>query len=309
MKKSIRSIIAFAVASALVLSIFTFAFAAEQATPYDDSLFFEYGEYTIHYRIIRAEEKIGQIFMIHGFALSGYCWTNLAELLSDAGYDCVLADLPDFGYSTRETAETDKLPREEIMHALMLELSSDPWFVAGHSMGGYIALALAQSYPQSVKNLLLYGTAGNSGAGAAVTGLMNNAVFIKVMGGLMERAGRCAPIVRLLLAAALADCSYSRSYDVEKVTDPYRIEGTGAGAIYSFSMLPLTDYDAVSEMPPILFVNGDKDFVITDRARTALRSALPEGSADVVVNGGGHMFIENMADKTAEITLGFLADK
>ena len=85
------------------------------------------------------------------------------------------------------------------------------------------------------------------------------------------------------------------------------VSGTGAGAVYSFSMLTPTDYEAVAKMNPILFMNGDKDRVITDSARVNLRAALPEGSVDYVVKGGGHMFTENMAEEAARVTLEFLA--
>ena len=98
-------------------------------------------------------------------------------------------------------------------------------------------------------------------------------------------------------------------YDVSKITDPYYIKGTGAGAIRNFTMLPKTDYDFVRTMPPILFVNGDHDYVITDSNRKNLRAALPDGSIDYIVKGAGHMVIETHAAETAKVTVDFLANK
>ena len=247
--------------------------------------------------------------MIHGFALSSYCFVALAEELVKAGYTCVLADLPDFGYSSRETKETKQLPREALMHALMLHLSDKPWFVAGHSMGGYVALGVAQSYPDSVKNLLLYGTNGNDGAGGAPAKLMANDTFVSTVGPLMELMGKSKLLVRLLYIFACNSVSFAMHYDVSKITDPYYIKGTGAGAIRNFSMLTPTDYAAVKTMPPILFLNGDKDFVITDSTRKSLRAALPDGSVDYVVRGAGHMVIETHAAEAAAVTVDFLAGK
>lgn len=283
------------------------AFAADSEKPFEDSQFFTYGEYSIHYRVWEAENPKGQIFMIHGFALSSYCWVELAKLLVENGYTCVMADLPDFGYSTRETADTELVPREDIMHALMQYLSSDPWYVAGHSMGGFITLKLAEKYPEDVKNILLYGTGGNDGQPEFVQKMMTNSVFINVMGSVMATMGQIKPIVRLLLIVALADFKYAMNYDIAKVSDPFAIEGTGAGALYSFSMVPETNYEAVKGFSPILFVNGSKDIVLTDSIRANLRASLPEGSVDCIIDGGGHMFIENMAEETAQVTLEFLA--
>lgn len=281
------------------------AFAAYE-TPFEDSKFFEYGDYSIHYRVFEAEDEEGQIFMIHGFALSSYCWTELAVRLQAEGYTCVLADLPDFGYSTRDTAGMEKLPREEIMHALMESLSDEPWYVAGHSMGGYVAQAIAEKYPEDVKNLLLYGTGGNDNS-PEMAKIMGNDIFVSVMGPLMQLMTRFDFLVRMFLSMGLNDEEYAANYDISKITEPLRIDGTGKGACYSFSLLPNTNYEAIKNGKPVLFVNGSADSVIPDASKNSIREVLPEGSVDAVIEGGGHMFIENMADEAAEITLSFLA--
>ncbi len=281
--------------------------AAPQELPYADSAFFDYGEYRLHYRVKEASSPKGQIMMLHGFAESTYSWENLSAILVENGYTCVLVDLPDFGFSSRETKETVRLPREDIVHALMTALSDEPWYLAGHSMGGYVALSVAQVYPESVKNLLLYGTSGNDGVPAQTSGITSNDFLASVMGPMMELMGKNPLLVRLLLAVAIQDLDYVMHYDVEAIIAPFRIKGTGTGAIYNFSMLNNTDYEAVSRMRPILFMNGDKDKVISDAARVNLRAALPEGSVDHVVAGGGHMFIENLAAEAAAVTLSFLA--
>lgn len=304
MKKTLSALLALL----LALSLCVPAFAAYD-TPYADSQFFDYGEYSIHYRVKRASDEKCRIMMIHGFAMSSDCFEELSDILADSGCTCVLADLPDFGYSTRETADMTKKPREEIIHALMESLGGGRWYVAGHSMGGYVALALAEKYPDSVENLLLYGTAGNDGVSPFVQKLMTNGFTAKLLGKFLQTAAGCKPLVKLLLKVALADKDYAKTYDTARITEPYKIDGTGVGAIYSFSMLPKTNYDAVRSMPPVLFVNGSKDSVITDGARKNLRAALPDGSVDKVLSGGGHLFIQNMADETARITLEFIESR
>ena len=296
----------------LTLCVPVFALGTQRLDPdqpFENSAFFDYESYRIHYRVFPAENAKDQIFLIHGFALSSYCFVALAEELVQAGYTCVLADLPDFGYSTRETQDTVKLPREEIMHALMTSLSDKPWFVAGHSMGGYVALGLAESYPESVKNVLLYGTCGNDGAPDFAVKLMENDTWCALIGPMMETAGKSKLLVRLLYVFACNSLSYAMHYDASKITDPYYIKGTGTGAIRNFTMLPKTNYDFVRTMPSILFVNGDHDYVVTDSNRKNIRAALPEGSVDYVVKGAGHMVIETHAAETARVTVDFLAGK
>lgn len=308
--KTTRKIISLLLAAVMIFALAVPSFAAESESekPFENSYFFDYEGLSIHYRVFKADNEKAKIFMIHGFALSSYCWEELATRLCKEGYTCVAADLPDFGYSTRETADTTLYPREDIMYALMTSISDEQWYVAGHSMGGYIALALAQKHPESVKNLLLYGTACNTGVPEFVTEMMNSEFLAPIMAKFMECMTHFNFIVRAFLNLGLCDVEYAESYDLSKITEPLQIKGTGMGAIYSFTMLPETDLDKVEKMSPILYVNGDKDFVIQEKDRQTLREHLPSGSTDIVLSGGGHMFIENYADETAKITLGFLAE-
>lgn len=120
MKKIVSILLTFT----LILSFSCVGFAADEFMPYSDSQFFEYGDYSLHYRVIPAEGTFkGRILMLHGFLCSTYSWQNMADLLSAEGYDCVLVDLPNFGYSTRETAETNVIDREELVKQLMLTIA------------------------------------------------------------------------------------------------------------------------------------------------------------------------------------------
>ncbi len=303
-KKIISLMLAMLMLFSLTLPVL--AGEAESEKPFENSEFFTYEDLKIHYRVFKAENEKAKIFMIHGFALSSYCWEELATKLCAEGYTCVAADLLDFGYSTRETADMTLYPREDIMHALMMNISDEKWYVAGHSMGGYIALALAEKYPESVKNLLLYGTACNMGVPESVNLMMKSQTLAPIMAKFMECFAHFDFIVKAFLKMGLCDDEYAQNYDLSKITEPLRISGTGMGAICSFTMLPETNLEKVEEMSPILYINGDKDFVIQESARKTLREHLPDGSVDVTVNGGGHMFIENYADETAKTTLEFL---
>ncbi|MGN0469096.1 MAG: alpha/beta fold hydrolase, partial [Acutalibacteraceae bacterium] len=138
------------ITSLLLAIIFSFsfvsvAFASSDYKPYEDSQYFTYGDYDIHYRVAPAKGEFkGRILMLHGFLCSTYSWRNMADELTDAGYDCVMVDLPDFGYSTRENENMEIVPREEIVEALMKSIApAEEWIVAGHSMGGGVAINIA----------------------------------------------------------------------------------------------------------------------------------------------------------------------
>ena len=276
-------------------------------TPYEDSRYLSYGEYVLHFRVKEAVNPVGQIMMIHGFALSGYCWENLANILVENGYTCVLVDLPGYGYSTRETTKTERIARTELVHALMTYLSDDAWIVAGHSMGGYYAQGMMQEYPEAVSALLLYGTAGNAGMSDGIKNMFTFAPVITVMGAMMEMLVKMDFVFNMMLRMGLQDDEYYATYDVAKVKDPLSIKGTGKGAIYCFTEVPATDFLGLRTCgKPIFYCNGTLDNVIPQADRVKFAAHLPSDAVCVDVEGGGHMFIENMAEAVSAYTLAFL---
>lgn len=276
-------------------------------TPYEDSRFLVYGDYLLHFRVVEAENPVGQIMMIHGFALSGFCWQPLAELLAEQGYTCVLVDLPGYGYSTRETATTNMIEREELIYALMTHLSDEEWIVAGHSMGGYYAQGIMQQYPDAVSSLLLYGTAGNEGMSDSFKKMMTFRPITVIMGGIMELFVKLDFVFDAALKMGMQDDEYLATYDVAKVKDPLLIKGTGAGAIYCFVDVPETDFLALRTCgKPIFYCNGSQDTIIPVDARVKFAAHLPSDAVCATIEGGAHMFIENRADEVAALTLDFL---
>lgn len=299
-----KKILSAAIALVMLFAMAVPAFAVYE-TPYEDSEFFEYEGYSVHYRKWEAENQKGQILMLHGFAHTTYCWTDVATKLVSEGYTCVLVDLPDFGYSSRETADMEKLPREDIMHALMVYLSDDPWYVAGHSMGGFVAESIYDKYPESVNNLLLYGTSGNINS-PQVAELAGNEFFIKLAVPVLKFIVKFDKVIEVAIKWCFFDNEYAESYDYSEILKTLRMSGTGEGVLYSFSMLSDTNYEAIKNGPPVLYINGSKDAVISKSAVKTLKENLPENSVYYEVQGGGHLFIENYAEETAEVTLEFL---
>ncbi len=281
--------------------------AGPYETPYEDSRYFAYGDYVLHFRVKEAENPVGQIMMIHGFALSGYCWENLAAILAENGYTCVLVDLPGYGYSTREDNTTQMITRTKLVYELMTFLSDGQWIVAGHSMGGYYAQGVMQEYPEIVSDVLLYGTAGNDGISEGMKTVFSFAPLNKIMGAMMELMVKIDFIFNMMLKMGLQDDEYYASYDVDMVKGPLSIKGTGSGAIYCFLDVPATDYQALRTCGKnIFYCNGTLDNVISEEARVKFAAHLPSDAVCVDVEGGGHMFIENYAEEVAALTLAFL---
>ena len=94
--------------------------------PFANSLYYKHGDYDLHYRIDPAvgTEK-AKMFMIHGFGCDTTFFDELVERYTKAGIKCVRADLPDFGYSTRETKGINFVPQIPMLYELMDQLDTD----------------------------------------------------------------------------------------------------------------------------------------------------------------------------------------
>ena len=94
------------------------------------------------------------VILIHGFGETGNVWDQQVAYLS--GYfRLIVPDLP--GSSSSETpADLSMENLAEAIHAIIHEEDIDACPVIGHSMGGYVALALTEHYYNHVSALGLF---------------------------------------------------------------------------------------------------------------------------------------------------------
>ncbi len=102
------------------------------------------------------EKGVGQpVVLLHGFCESGHMWHYFAEKLSER-FRVICPDLPGFGDSPisgdRITLEEVAVQLEEWMEENHI---ADP-FVIGHSLGGYVALALLELMGNRIKAIGLF---------------------------------------------------------------------------------------------------------------------------------------------------------
>ena len=281
--------------------------AGTDGFPFADSRYFTYGDYRLHYRIVPAQgERQGRILMLHGFLCSTYAWRNMAAEMAAAGYECVLVDLPDFGYSTRETADMRTVPREELVISLMQSIAPmREWIVAGHSMGGGVAVNIAVEQP--VRALLLYCASGQIMFPEWSKGMMTSKGMKRFADLLYGYGSRIDPLVRLVILTATNDRAFTASYDLSGVTDPVQYDHFGAGLcemMYTVQPTRLSETSAIK--CPVLLCQGDHDVILTRSQKAQMREAFPDAQVYIVA-GGGHQCIENRAAELSAVTCSFLA--
>ena len=303
--KKIISIICVTVILLSSLSVMAFA-ADTNYKPYEESQYFTYGDYDIHYRVIPAQGKFkGRIMMLHGFMCSTYAWRNMATEMSKKGYECVLADLPNFGYSTRETDDMEIIDREILITKLMESIAPmDEWILAGHSMGGGVAVNIAIENP--VKALLLYCPAPQSEFPEAMQGIVQSNIMKGTMNAFFKYGTTVTPLVKSVIFMATLDVKFSNDYDVTGVTDAVQYDGFGAGMCEMMYNVKPTDLENADKITcPVLLVQASGDLVLNSQMKDQMKSAFPDATT-YNVKGGGHQCIENRAFELSLITNQFL---
>lgn len=99
------------------------------------------------------------LLFLHGFCESGEMWRHFADSLSNQ-YRVLCLDLPGFGNSTMTSSITSLEEVAEQLEDWMDALQIQNPIVMGHSLGGYVALALLERMGSRIQAIgLLHSTA------------------------------------------------------------------------------------------------------------------------------------------------------
>ena len=305
MKKILSMILAWVMVLTLVVPVSAKPIPEK---PYENSRFFTYKDYTLHYRVYDGDPvDKKQVLLVHGFCLSTASLEGVAEEYMSAGYDVITVDAPNFGYSTRETNDMELLDREEIIYALMCDIGGR-WIVGGHSMGGGIAVNIATDYSDIVSGLVLYAPQTNTEAKGIAAKMSASKLMQTLMSAVLALALRMPAVVRLLVEMSFSSKEYAKSYDLSRITDPMSVDGTGAGISIMSSHTRGTDFEKLASLkiPCVIFTASEDRVAMADNLQTIIDSA-PEGKVVYNFEQGGHMMMEYNPEKVAELSLPVMA--
>jgi len=98
------------------------------------------------------------LMLVHGFGEDSTVWNRQVDFLKD-DYKLIMPDLPGSGQSALlENAGIDEYA--DVLKAILDKENIDKCVMLGHSMGGYITLAFAEKYPDSLEKFgLIHSTA------------------------------------------------------------------------------------------------------------------------------------------------------
>jgi pyruvate dehydrogenase E2 component (dihydrolipoamide acetyltransferase) len=230
------------------------------------------------------------IVLVHGFGGDLNSWLFVQPALAEQ-YRTVALDLPGHGGSTKAVGEGDVKALAAGVSALLDALDLSAAHLVGHSMGGAIALELAQSAPDRVRSLTLISPAG---LGADI-----NMDYIK---GVIEarRPKQLSAVLELLFA----DPGLVSREMTENLLRYKRLDGvepalkTMAGANFPEGRQAAA-YNAALEgfEGPVAVVWGRQDRILP----VAHGEALPDKVRIQILDDAGHMAHMERADEVGRV--------
>jgi pimeloyl-ACP methyl ester carboxylesterase len=227
------------------------------------------------------------LVLLHGYPLDHRLWDDVIPLLVDK-FDVILPDLRGFGESTTVDSFYAMEDFASDIVRLLDFLGISQAVIAGHSMGGYVALAFARVYPERMLGLGLVASQAAADTPERRDGRYKSAAEVADKG--------IASVVETMTPKFTSDPGlqqYAReAMERQKPTAYIGALKAMAERIDSTMLLTTTQY-------PVAIVHGDADALIpVDRAREA--KALMEHAYYVEIPGTGHMPMKEAPEKTAE---------
>jgi len=232
------------------------------------------------------------MLLIHGSGVSARCWINQLRRLGDA-LPVLAIDLPGHGESDpSEAASVEEYARA--VEGALDALGNGPVIAAGHSLGGAVAIALADRRPDAVRGLVLLASCAKiphtDSVGerilAALPGPLRKIVFFSLAKKLLFAPGAPARAVSLSLQELRACRPETILKDVRAA-----------------KAMDLTDR-AARLVVPTLILCGSRD-KLTPPALSERLSGLIARSRLRIIEGAGHMLPLESPDRVNEEMLQF----
>jgi len=227
------------------------------------------------------------LVLVHGFPLEGRCWSAVAPLLAEH-FDVIVPDLRGFGRSTVTAGEFTMADLAGDLAALLDHLGIDRAAIAGHSMGGYVALAFARAMPHRLAGLALVSSQAAADSPERQAGRHQTADAVAAQG-----------------VAVVADAMATKLTAVPELQASLRelmLRQRPAGVIAALrAMAAREDSTALlgALACPLVLIHGDADVLIpAERAREAM-AAQPAASL-TLLPGFGHMPMNEAPEAVAE---------
>jgi pimeloyl-ACP methyl ester carboxylesterase len=229
------------------------------------------------------------IVLLHGFPLSGEIWKDLAEKLT-LSYRVVTIDLPGFGQSKILPAGFSLKDVAQKINESLEQIDIDKCSLIGHSLGGYVALAMVKLRPELFTRLILFHSTPQADNEEKKESRNKVIEFVK-KNGVQTFTGNFIPPL-------FADQNNSL---VEKMKTIALRASEESVVGYTMAMRDRADMTELLRQFPTAVIAGEKDSVIKLDAVKKLQETIPSLTVEVLANAGHMGMVEKPIEAAAII--------
>ena len=237
------------------------------------------------------------IVLVHGFSTPHFIYQQNVEALTQAGFRTLRFDHFGRGWSDRPRTRYDVDFYDRAINELLSEVGvTEPFGLAGLSMGGPIVAEYAARYPERVNKLVLLVPAGldTAGADGASAALMNTPLIGDWIWRMFGKG------------ILLGDRQYDETNRAPEdrlqgdVTEQFEYRGYLQALLSTLRHMPMTGREntfarLAATNVPVLAIYGEADETVLVSSAEKLRALIPE--ADIrIVEGGEHGLNYQMHD-------------
>ena len=253
---------------------------------------------------LRAFHRPGEgrpLLLLHGFGGAAWNFSELVPLLGSR--PLVVPDLPGHGGSAALPATQSLAPYADAVAALV----DEPVGVLGHSMGGVVALRLAERHPELVDRVLLAAPAGISSSTRlgevtlTLAGLVQPGRIAGRRAGRIARSRRLKRLVFGGLEVSNPDALSERAVHGFLRGPTIHVDALGAAKALAADD-PRDDLERVRCPVLVLFGARDRQVPLRDGFEYARRLGAPLR----LIADCGHLLIGERPDVCARLALEFL---
>jgi pimeloyl-ACP methyl ester carboxylesterase len=239
------------------------------------------------------------VVLLHGYLESMYVWDDFLPLITPE-VRVITVDIPGHGI-TDSVAEVHTMEMmADILHDMLDAMGIERITMVGHSMGGYIALAFCEKYPESLDGLVLLSSTPNADTEQKVDNRRREIELV--------RAGKKDMLAKVAPEAGFAVQNRKRFKDyIEDLVEQVHITDDDGIVALLEGMITRKDQNEMLRESAVrqLFILGKLDNYIPVEAAEAFIEKNPQAQVAWLENSGHMGFIEE-PQACAEALLGFI---
>jgi pimeloyl-ACP methyl ester carboxylesterase len=227
------------------------------------------------------------LVLLHGYPLDHHLWDEVVPLLKNT-FDLIIPDLRGFGESTTIGTPYTMNDFASDVAGLLDQLGIQKAAIAGHSMGGYVALAFAQLYPERVSGFALVSSQVLADPPDRKEGRIKTAAEVaeKGISGVVET-----------MTAKFTSAPQWQTF--ARKTMERQQPAAYIGALKAMAERADTTTLLSAMKYPVVVVHGTADQLIPIERAREVKAALPESHL-VEIKDAGHMPMCEVPDETAQ---------